>query len=76
MLSKPDMDLFDTMSCIEVMDPKMDMRMKRKEALTPTEALKREVLIEGQYLEQPKLEALLDEFLIQFATWQEQIAPI
>ena len=64
MLCKTDMDLFDTMSCIEVMDPKMDMRMKRKEALTPTQALKQEILIPGQYLDQPKLEALLDEFLV------------
>lgn len=28
-LCKPDLELFDTMSCFEVMDPKMDSRMHR-----------------------------------------------
>ena len=38
MLCKPDLDLFDTMSCFEVMDPKMDSRMHRKEVITITKA--------------------------------------
>ena len=30
MICKPELDLFDTMNCFEVMDPKMDARMHRK----------------------------------------------
>ena len=34
MLCKPELSLFDTMSCFEVMDPKMDARIHRREALS------------------------------------------
>ena len=34
MICKPDLDLYDTMSCFEVMDAKMDSRMHRKEGKT------------------------------------------
>ena len=35
MLCKPTLDLFDSMSSIEIMDPKMDIRMKRRLLHTP-----------------------------------------
>ena len=38
MLCKPTLDLFDSMSSIEVMHPKMDIRMKRHLDYTPKEA--------------------------------------
>lgn len=47
MLCKPELELFDTMSCFEVLDPKMDARMHRAEALTLTKARKTGVLIQS-----------------------------
>lgn len=35
MICKPNLDLFDTMSCFEVMHPKMDARMLRRDVKTP-----------------------------------------
>jgi len=38
MLCKPELDLYDTMSCFEVMDPKMDNRMHRRGVKTAKQA--------------------------------------
>jgi len=45
MLCKDELDLFDTMSCFEVMDHKMDSRMHRRESLTPAKAIQNGILI-------------------------------
>ena len=45
MLCKPDLDMFDTMSCFEVMDAKMDSRMHRKEVTTIKKAVEQGILI-------------------------------
>ena len=50
MLCKPDMDLFDTMSCFEVMDPKMDARMHRKDIRTVKTAVDDGTLIQADLL--------------------------
>ena len=47
MLCRPDLELFDTMSCFEVLDRKMDSRMHRAEALTPAKARQSGVLIQA-----------------------------
>lgn len=74
LLAKPDFDLFETMSSFEVMDPKMDMRMARKEALHPKQAIAKGILITDRELSPAELQALLQEFFIQIATWQDQTA--
>ena len=64
MLCKPELDLFDTMSCFEVMDPKMDARMHRKEIMTVAKARAEGVLIlPGEMTPQHK-HALFQEFLV------------
>ena len=52
MLCKPDLDMFDTMSCFEVMDAKMDMRMHRKQALTPAKARQDGILVPASQMTQ------------------------
>ena len=76
MLCKPDLDLFDTMSCFEVMDPKMDARMHRKDVQTVQKAVDEGVLIQADKLSFKHKHALFQEFLVQFATWQDQVALI
>ena len=39
MLCKPELDMYDTMSCFEVMDKKMDSRVHRNEAMTVKKAI-------------------------------------
>ena len=73
MLCKPDLELFDTMSCFEVLDKKMDSRAHRNEALTVKKAINYGILKEN--LSPEELHALLQELIIQFATWQDQ-APL
>ena len=58
------------MSAFEVMDPKMDTRLKRKEFLTPKQAIKDGLLIVDKGLSEIQTLALLQEFFIQIATWQ------
>ena len=50
MLCTPDLELFDTMSCFEVLDPKMDARMHRGLALTPARARQDGILVEASQL--------------------------
>ena len=63
MLCKPDLSLFDTMSCFEVMDPKMDVRMHRAEALTAAKASANGVLIPSGQLSNDQKHALMQEFI-------------
>ena len=71
MLCKPDLDLFEMMSCFEVMDAKMDQRMHRKEVLTPAKARLNGVLVPASQLTAAKKHALLQELIVQFCTWQD-----
>lgn len=75
MLCKPDLSLFDTMSCFEVMDLQMDARIHRKEALTASKARARGILKPVETLTDSEKHALLQELTVQFATWQDQ-APL
>ena len=63
MICKPNLDLFDTMSCFEVMHPKMDARMLRKTIKTP------KTLKPATDLTDLEKESLFRELLLQFATW-------
>ena len=71
MLCKPDLDLFDTMSCFEVMDPKMDARMHRKDVPNVQKAVENGSLIKADLLTDKHKVALFQEFMVQFATWQD-----
>ena len=62
MLCKPDLELFDTMSCFEVLDKKMDSRAHRNEALTVKKAINYGILKEN--LSPEELHALLQELII------------
>lgn len=75
-LAKPDFDLLETMSAFEAMDPKMDVRLKRQEIPHPRKLIKEGVLIVDRPLTEDELHALLDEFFIQFATWQSETAQL
>ena len=75
MLCKPNLDMFDTMNCFEVLDPKMDTRMHRKLALTQAKARQNGILIDAQELSDAQKRALMQELVVQFATWQDQ-APL
>ena len=57
------------MSSFEVMDPKMDMRMHRKDALTPAKARKDGIIIAATAFTSAHKHAFLQEMLCQFATW-------
>ena len=46
MLCKPELDMFDTMSCFEVMDKKMDSRVHRNDAMTVKKAIQKDILKE------------------------------
>ena len=50
MLCKEDLDLFDTMSAFECMDPKMDVRMHRKSVVGPKKARDQGLLLVGEEL--------------------------
>lgn len=63
MLCKDNLDLFETMSCFEVMDPKMDARMVRKDVTTPKS------LRAAPELTPTERQSLVQELLLQFATW-------
>ena len=76
MLCKPDLDLFDTMSSFEVMDPKMDARMHRKDVPNVQKAVENGSLIKADLLTVKHKIALFQEFMVQFATWQDQVALI
>jgi hypothetical protein len=56
------------MSSFEVMDPKMDTRLKKNAAPNPHK-LKGEALIVDRPLNEEETLALLDEFFTQMATW-------
>jgi len=58
------------MSAFELMDPKMDSRSKRGEVLTPQKAEEQGLLrITERELKEEELLALLDEFMMQIASW-------
>ena len=67
-------DLNETMSAFEVMDPKMDVRKARNESLWPKKAIEQGILIVDRPLSEKETASLLDETLIQLATWQKEIA--
>ena len=46
MLCEPGLELFDTMNSFEVMDPKMDCRMHRKDAMSLQTAKEKGILLE------------------------------
>jgi hypothetical protein len=75
-LAKPDFDLLETMSAFEAMDPKMDVRLRRQEIPHPRQLIKEGVLIVDRPLSPDELLALLDEFFVQFATWQVETAQL
>jgi len=75
-LAKPDFDLLETMSAFEAMDPKMDVRLRRQEIPHPRQLIKAGVLIVDRPLSPDELLALLDEFFVQFATWQAETAQL
>lgn len=52
------------MSSFEVMDTKMDIRMKRFESLTPQKAIEKGILITNRELTSAEKLALLDETFI------------
>ena len=59
MLCKPELSLFDTMSCFEVMDPKMDARIHRREALSQQKAKANGILKPVEGLSNDEKHALL-----------------
>ena len=63
MLCKSNLDLHETMSCFEVMDPKMDARMLRAQVMTPASLKGAKSLTATERL------SLAQELLGQFATW-------
>ena len=65
-LAKPEFDLFETMSAFEAMDPKMDMRMKRREAP--------KVGKDSREWTKEEETAVMEEFFVQIATWQSSNA--
>ena len=67
LLSLPTFDLNDTMSAFEIMDPQMDSKVALKNSLIPRKALEEGVVTEA--LGHPHLAALLDQFLLQEASW-------
>ena len=64
MLCKPNMDLFNTMSCFEVMDAKMDARMHRGESLTLSKAREQGILIPAEELSSAQIHALMQELMV------------
>ena len=64
----------EVMTSFEVMDKKMDQRVKRNEVLDQKSALIKELESAGnQALSQSKKLALMRELLLQLATWQDQV---
>ena len=64
MLCKPEMELFDTMSSFEVMDPKMDARMHRKSVPNVQKAVDNGILIKADLLSGKHKQALFQEFIV------------
>ena len=64
MICKPNLDLFDTMSSFEVMDPKMDMRMHRKLVPTLKAAKENKVLLMKDELNVIHKQAIFEEILV------------
>ena len=64
MICETNFDLNDTMSSFEVMDSKMDIRMKRFESLIPSKAIEKGILITNRELTSAEKLALLDESFI------------
>ena len=60
----------ETMSSFEVMDQKMDIRMKRFESLIPQRAIEKGILIVDRELTDQEKLALIDEMFIQISIWQ------
>ncbi|CDW89048.1 n-alpha-acetyltransferase auxiliary subunit [Stylonychia lemnae] len=70
-LAKNDFDLNESMSAFEVMDLKMDMRLRRKEYLHPKMAIQTGLLKIENSLSLEEQIAVLNEFMIQFSCWQK-----
>ena len=70
-LAKGDFDLLETMSAFESMDKKMDVRVRRGEAASIVANMDKEMPNEPE-----KMQALLEETLIQLAAWQSQNAQV
>ena len=64
MLCRPGLDLADTMSCFEVMDPKMDSRMHRKTVMTVPKAQAAGILVKPCEMSVNQKHALFQEFLV------------
>ena len=64
MICKPNLDLFDTMSSFEVMDPKMDMRMHRKLVPALKAAKENKVLLMKDELNVIHKQAIFEEMLV------------
>ena len=64
----------EVMTSFEVMDHKMDLRMKRNEVFEQKRELIQELEAMAQEpLSQSKKLALMRELLLQLATWQERV---
>jgi hypothetical protein len=63
--------MMETMSGFEAMDPKMDMRLKRKDFPHPRTLIEKGILKVNEPLSERELAALMDEFFVQMATWQK-----
>jgi hypothetical protein len=58
------------MTAFEVMDPKMDLRLRRKDFLHPSKAISTGLLITERELTLQETLAILNEFFREIATWQ------
>jgi len=72
MFCKDDFDLNDSMSAFEVMCPKMDVRHGRDQVLTPKKAIASGVLVPVSDMSVAQKIGMMQQFFVQFATWQQQ----
>ena len=63
-IAKPDFDLNESMTAFEVMDQKMDLRLRRKEFMHPLKAIEKGLLISERDLTLEETVAILNEFFI------------
>lgn len=59
------------MTAFEVMDPKMDLRTRRRDFMHPDKAISNGLLIVDRELTLEETVAVLNEFFKQIATWQQ-----
>jgi len=60
------------MTAFEIMDPKMDMRLKRNDFKHSSNAIEEGILVTERDLNQDELVALFNEFFVQISTWQHK----